>query len=268
MAGETNIIVYGLEWDDEDFDVEKCRISAESGYALAQDMMGNCCKWGVHMPKDYAATTPALSRSPAPLLPRGHNSCPDSTGRTDGPAGPQSHTTVRPLRRPWVRPVRAHNRWPGSAGRPHRPPPRLLCTNIRPSPSSGGPPAPYRNSSPDCAAPPRFPAPPTSQTMPRRRHNPWAYVLPICSSFPSYPEPAHCLGNCYAHGVGVEQDYGKAREWYEMSAAQGDADGLCALGSCYYYGEGVPQDYTRAVEYFNRDYSKIPCGTWPVCYPF
>lgn len=49
MAEANNMIVYDVDWGDSGFDVEKCRASAESGYAPAQDMMGNCYKYGAYV---------------------------------------------------------------------------------------------------------------------------------------------------------------------------------------------------------------------------
>ncbi len=65
MAGENDVIKYDLTWEDHGFDVEKCRISAESGYALAQDMMGNCYKWGVYAPKDFTTAVAWFEKSAA-----------------------------------------------------------------------------------------------------------------------------------------------------------------------------------------------------------
>ena len=52
MSDETNIIPYDREYWESSFDIRKCRISAESGYAPAQDELGNCYKRGVGVHKD------------------------------------------------------------------------------------------------------------------------------------------------------------------------------------------------------------------------
>jgi len=55
MAENDNMIEYYVDWGNPGFDVKQCLISAESGYAFAQDMMGNCYKYGVYVKKDFAA---------------------------------------------------------------------------------------------------------------------------------------------------------------------------------------------------------------------
>ena len=47
------------------------------------------------------------------------------------------------------------------------------------------------------------------------------------------PVAQNKLGNCYTYGWGVEQDYEKAAEYYQLSADQGDPDGTYNLGFCY-----------------------------------
>ena len=51
---DDGVIQYYIDWGDDRFDIEQCRISAQSGYAFAQDMMGNCYKNGVYVQKDFA----------------------------------------------------------------------------------------------------------------------------------------------------------------------------------------------------------------------
>ncbi len=36
MSNENHVIPYDIEYSDDNFDLEQCRISAESGYAHAQ----------------------------------------------------------------------------------------------------------------------------------------------------------------------------------------------------------------------------------------
>ena len=59
------------------------------------------------------------------------------------------------------------------------------------------------------------------------------------------------LGMRYHFGWGVSQDYGKARQWYEQAATQGDSSAQNNLGLLYANGQGVPQDYARAYMWFN-----------------
>ena len=79
------------------------------------------------------------------------------------------------------------------------------------------------------------------------------------------------LGSQYDKGEGVEQDCGKAAEWYRKAAEQGHVDAQIklvvqyhkmavegfapaqhSLGLTYANGEGVEQDYTKAVEWYSR----------------
>lgn len=60
------------------------------------------------------------------------------------------------------------------------------------------------------------------------------------------------LGTLYATGSGTEQDYVKAREWYEKAAAQGYTSAQNDLGTVYASGEGVTRDYIKAREWFEK----------------
>lgn len=55
------------------------------------------------------------------------------------------------------------------------------------------------------------------------------------------------LGDCYAFGKGVAQDYAAAASWYRKAAEQGDAGGQYNLGLCYYNGQGVAEDREQAI---------------------
>ena len=60
------------------------------------------------------------------------------------------------------------------------------------------------------------------------------------------------LGYMYYHGKGVEQDHGKAAEYWRKAAEQGIAVAQFNLGYAYDEGEGVPQDYAKAAEWFEK----------------
>jgi TPR repeat protein len=64
------------------------------------------------------------------------------------------------------------------------------------------------------------------------------------------------LGWFYDSGEVVEQDYAKAREWYEKAANKGDASAMGNLGGLYYTGHGVAQDYAKAREWFEKAANK------------
>ena len=58
------------------------------------------------------------------------------------------------------------------------------------------------------------------------------------------------LGQKYQHGLGVDQSYQHAKEFFELAASQGNAIAQFNLGFMYHHGQGVDQSYERATEYF------------------
>lgn len=57
------------------------------------------------------------------------------------------------------------------------------------------------------------------------------------------PEALSDLGYMYEEGIIVEQDYEKAKEYYEQASKKGDAEAYYLLGELYYDGLGVKRDY-------------------------
>lgn len=55
------------------------------------------------------------------------------------------------------------------------------------------------------------------------------------------------LGERYAKGFGLEQDWLKATDYYARAAAQANADAQCALAACFAEGLGVRKDMGRAL---------------------
>ena len=60
------------------------------------------------------------------------------------------------------------------------------------------------------------------------------------------------LGQLYADGRGVPQDYKKARQWWEQAALQGNAQAQFNLGQLYANGRGMTQDYTTARGWYEK----------------
>ena len=60
------------------------------------------------------------------------------------------------------------------------------------------------------------------------------------------------LGDMYANGRGVDQDYGLARAWYEKAAAGGSGAAMSSLGDLYKHGNGVPKDLLEAQKWYTR----------------
>jgi hypothetical protein len=65
------------------------------------------------------------------------------------------------------------------------------------------------------------------------------------------------LGDIYANGQGVPQDYGEAARWYRLAANQGDAKAQHRLGDMYFNGQGVPKDFGEAARWYRL------AGDWP-----
>jgi hypothetical protein len=60
------------------------------------------------------------------------------------------------------------------------------------------------------------------------------------------------LGQLYANGLGIPQDYAAARGWYEKAAAQAHAGAQAQLGQLYANGLGVQQDYKKAQQWWEQ----------------
>lgn len=69
-------------------------------------------------------------------------------------------------------------------------------------------------------------------------------------------EAQYRLGLMYDMGEDIDQDYGKAFEWYEKSANQGLASSQSKLGSMYRYGKGVEVNHAKASEWYWKAYEQ------------
>ncbi|RJQ25122.1 sel1 repeat family protein [Candidatus Parcubacteria bacterium] len=58
------------------------------------------------------------------------------------------------------------------------------------------------------------------------------------------------IGKMFASGLGTEQDYQKAAEWFELSAAKKYKYAQYSLGALYHRGQGVGQDMDKAFELY------------------
>ena len=65
-------------------------------------------------------------------------------------------------------------------------------------------------------------------------------------------EAQDSLGVLYAKGLGVPQNYAKARQWFEKAAVQGDAEAQYNLGFLYHKGQGVPRDDVKARQWWEK----------------
>lgn len=93
-----------------------------------------------------------------------------------------------------------------------------------------------------------------------------------------FSDAMRSLGNCYAAGHGVEQDWNKAVELYRQAAKADDPESQYLLARCYAEGHGVEQDMAEAVRLYKRqrqistrtrDISDIRglCVVWAIAMP-
>ena len=60
------------------------------------------------------------------------------------------------------------------------------------------------------------------------------------------------IGKMFCYGLGTEQDYEKAFEWFERSAKQKNKFAQFSLANLYYYGNGVEKDLSQAFLWYQR----------------
>jgi|694.fasta_scaffold75288_2 TPR repeat protein len=60
------------------------------------------------------------------------------------------------------------------------------------------------------------------------------------------------LGVLYDEGKGVEQDYFKAKDYFEKACNLNSGDGCYYVGRLHHNGNGVKQDYFKAKDYFEK----------------
>ena len=60
------------------------------------------------------------------------------------------------------------------------------------------------------------------------------------------------IGKMFCYGLGTEQDYQKAFEWFERSAKQKNKFAQFSLANLYYYGSGIEKDLSQAFLWYQR----------------
>ena len=60
------------------------------------------------------------------------------------------------------------------------------------------------------------------------------------------------LGECYAHGHGVRQNWSKALEWYQKAAEKRVLSAVLRLARCYAHGEGVELSKENAIFWYQK----------------
>ena len=60
------------------------------------------------------------------------------------------------------------------------------------------------------------------------------------------------LGDDYKFGIGVEQSYEKAIEYYTLAIQQDDPNAMCGLADRYHQGQGVTKSFEKALELYTQ----------------
>ena len=66
------------------------------------------------------------------------------------------------------------------------------------------------------------------------------------------PYVQYRIGKMFCYGLGTDQDYEKAFEWFERSANQKNKFAQFSLANLYYYGSGVEKDLSHAFLWYQR----------------
>ena len=66
------------------------------------------------------------------------------------------------------------------------------------------------------------------------------------------PYVQYRIGKMFCYGLGTEQDYEKAFEWFERLAKQKNKFAQFSLANLYYYGSGVEKDLSQAFLWYQR----------------
>lgn len=70
------------------------------------------------------------------------------------------------------------------------------------------------------------------------------------------PYVQYRIGKMFCYGLGTEQDYEKAFEWFERSAKQKNKFAQFSLANLYYYGSGVEKNLSQAFLWYQRSSSQ------------
>ena len=70
------------------------------------------------------------------------------------------------------------------------------------------------------------------------------------------PYVQYRIGKMFCYGLGTEQNYEKAFEWFERSAKQKNKFAQFSLANLYYYGSGIEKDLSQAFLWYQRSSSQ------------
>jgi TPR repeat protein len=65
------------------------------------------------------------------------------------------------------------------------------------------------------------------------------------------PNAQENIGYLYQHGLGVDTDYAEAETWYYKAAGQGNSNAENQLGYMNQYGLGIPADFAQALAWYH-----------------
>jgi serine/threonine protein kinase/TPR repeat protein len=81
-----------------------------------------------------------------------------------------------------------------------------------------------------------------------RKRDPKASFAWLCSAAAhGRPHAMEEVGLRYSNGAGVERDFVKAAQWFEMARAAGDASAGTLMAECYLLGKGVTKNESKAI---------------------
>ena len=70
------------------------------------------------------------------------------------------------------------------------------------------------------------------------------------------PYVQYRIGKMFCYGLGTDQDYEKAFEWFERSAKQKNKFAQFSLANLYYYGSGIEKDLSQAFLWYQKSSSQ------------
>ncbi len=79
-------------------------------------------------------------------------------------------------------------------------------------------------------------------------------IEPTASKLKSYVQ--YRIGKMYCYGVGTEQDYSQAFDWFLKSAKENNKFAQFSLANLYYYGNGVEKDLSQAFLWYQKSASQ------------
>lgn len=78
-------------------------------------------------------------------------------------------------------------------------------------------------------------------------------VEPTATKLKSYVQ--YRIGKMYCYGLGIEQDYSQAFDWFLKSSKENNKFAQFSLANLYYYGNGVEKDLSQAFLWYQRSAS-------------